>query len=84
MENKMTSQADYGKSAYPVAKPRKTSSNNVGSVTGRPTRTYTIDVSVDRIAQFEHDDASEFVITMNGRILTRMSAERARRMGVIE
>ena len=58
------------------------SDNHIGSVRGRNINQYSFDVSIDPISEFD-DTATEYLITVNGRIVKRMNEYQAKRMGLI-
>lgn len=58
--------------------------SSIGSVTGRTTKTFTFDVQIAPMDSYAHDNADEFILMVNGRIVTRMNEYRARRMGLIQ
>lgn len=59
------------------------SPSRIGTVTGRTTKTFTFDVSIEAMDEYAHGNADEFIIMLNGRVLTRMNEYRARRMGLV-
>lgn len=58
--------------------------SSIGSVTGRTTKTFTFQVDIDPMDSYAHDNADEFILMVNGKIVTRMNEYRARRMGLIQ
>lgn len=60
------------------------SPSRIGTVIGRTTKTFTFDIQITPMDSYAHDNADEFILMVNGRIVTRMSEYRARRMGLIQ
>lgn len=58
--------------------------HELGTVYGHTTRTFSIDIAIDPIDEYQHENANEFVLTVNGRVVKRMNEYAARRMGVIK
>lgn len=56
---------------------------NLGNVVGYTTRSFTFDVTVDALSDYDYDGADEFLIKVNGRPVKRMNAYQAERMGLI-
>lgn len=64
--------------AYAKEAPR-----NYGSVIGRATKTFTFDVNVQALTEYELDNADEIIIRVNGQLVRRMNVYAAKRMGLV-
>lgn len=59
-------------------------STQIGAVTGWTTKTFIFSVDIEPMDSYAHDNADEFILEVNGRVVTRMNEFRARRMGLIQ
>lgn len=57
---------------------------SMGSVNGFVTRSFTFEVTIDSANELDYQNADEFIITVNGKIVKRMNSYQAQRMGLIK
>lgn len=56
----------------------------LGEVNGYTTRSFTFEIVIDPSYPETYEGADEFLITVNGRVIKRMNAYQAERMGLIK
>jgi len=74
------------KSVYATAEDHSrmgTKKASLGTVNGFTTRSFTFEVNVDPIEDYDYDGADEFVLIVNGHLVKRFNQFQARRMGLI-
>ena len=57
--------------------------SKIGDVTGHTTKTFTFDVNITGLDEYQHDNAQEFILRVNGQVLKRMNYHQAERMGLV-
>jgi len=61
-----------------------TKKESMGTVAGYTTRSFTFEVAISPVERDLYDDADEFLITVNGRVIKRMNQFQAERLGLIQ